>query len=94
MSAAWKGTEPFRTEGDNELFRFGVSTGSIRQLAFETGCWLFSAFFPTWLQGSRKKEETQISLNPGCPSKTTIMLIFFEYLDTAASFQKVPEFSQ
>lgn len=85
MSAARKGTEPFRTDGDNELFRLGVATGSIRQLAFETGCWLFSAFFPMQLRGSKKKEEMQIS-EPGCPSQTAIMLIFFEYLETAAKF--------
>lgn len=60
--AAWKGTETLGADGDNELFRFGVSTNSIRPLALETGCWLFSAFFPhSFREAGGKKRDGDVS---------------------------------
>lgn len=54
-------TEPLRTDGDNELFRFEVSTGSIKQPAFETGCWLFSLFSPhSFREVGRKKTHRSL----------------------------------
>lgn len=59
---AWKGAETFGADGDNELFRFGVSTNCIRQLALETGCWSFSASFPhSFREAGGKKRDTDVS---------------------------------
>lgn len=61
-SAGWKGTEALEAEGDNGLLRFRLSTNSIRQLAFETGCWLLSASFPRgFREAGGKKGDTAVS---------------------------------
>lgn len=54
----------------------------------DVGCFLLLSHIG---QGNRRKKRFKTSLNPVCPGKTAIMFIFFECLEAAASFQKVPE---
>lgn len=58
----------------------------------DVGCCLLLSHRASGKQEERR--EIQPSLNPGCPGKTAMMLIFLEYLETAASFLKALEDSQ
>lgn len=57
-SVAWKGSETLGADGDNELLGSGVSTNCVRQLTgFQDRVLAVFCCFPTFLQGSRRKED-------------------------------------